>query len=178
MVQRNTVQCHVSESGYDGSMMTSGPFHPLGHPLSVDDVRCGECCWSVRKGPGPKVLRCLAAGGLIPPRVEAQQHGCDRWEADPDCLECNACCGPAYDVVEVGTRDPVRASHPKWVEKADGRYRIRRTSSGHCAALLEDGRCRIYAGRPRCCRDFEKLSANCIHARRRAGRSQSWSMGG
>ena len=150
--------------------------HPLGHALSAEDVRCGDCSWSTLQGPGPRVLRCLAAGGLVPPRVEAQQHGCDRWEVEPDCLKCNACCGPAYDVVEVGLRDPVRSRHPDWVEHADGRHRIRRTPSGHCAALQVDGQCQIYSGRPSCCRAFEKLSANCIHARRRAGLSPSWSI--
>ena len=126
--------------------------HPLGHPYGPVERTCASCAWSRLRGPGPRVLRCLAAGGKSPPRVNPDERCCVRWEEEPDCIGCNACCGPAYDVVEVGTRDPVRSAHPELVTRVDGRYRLHRDDQGRCAALGSDGHCRIYSARPVCCR--------------------------
>jgi len=159
-------------------MRSTSEQHPLGRPRGPISQTCASCCWSALRGPGPRVLRCLAAShspGAVLPRVDPDEPSCDRWEAEPQCLDCNACCGPAYDVVEISLRDPVRDAHPELVEMVDGRARILRSESGHCAALLPGGACSIYDSRPACCRLFEKLGPNCIHARRRAGLSGRWS---
>ncbi len=94
------------------------------------------------------------------------------WEGALDCLACAACCGPAYDAVEL-RRGDVR--HPDLVIVKDGRAQIARTATNFCAALGDGNRCAIYADRPRCCRDFEKGGANCLDARRRSGKSPRWS---
>jgi Fe-S-cluster containining protein len=88
-----------------------------------------------------------------------------------DCLNCAACCGPAFDAVEVSPTDPVRQRAPEWIVRRDGRFQVPRTPDNHCACLQADNRCRIYDLRPRCCRDFTQGSANCLFARRRSGRS-------
>jgi Fe-S-cluster containining protein len=106
--------------------------------------------------------------------VRADWRGCAAWEAEPACLDCAACCGPAYDAVEIGPRDPVRKAAPTLVVVRDGRIQIARTADNHCAALGPGNRCRIYDDRPRCCRGFEKLGANCLDARRRVGLSPRW----
>jgi hypothetical protein len=158
-------------------MTSHSQIHPLGRPLGPVDQNCAGCGWATLRGPGPRVLRCVAAGGSVLPRVDPAQQCCDRWESEPDCLSCTACCGPAYDVVELSPRDPVRRTHPELVEKVGGRYRIQRAATGNCAALRPTGECAIYDARPSCCRLFEKLGPNCIHARRRAGLSPPWSGG-
>ena len=150
--------------------------HPLGHPHGRKEHSCASCAWSSMRGPGPKVLRCIAAGIRPSPRVEPQWRCCEKWEAEPDCVQCNACCGPAYDVVEVGARDPARNAHPALIVQEEGRYRLRRRDSGRCIALQADGNCEIYSSRPACCRLFVKLGPNCIYARRRVGLSETWSM--
>jgi len=100
-----------------------------------------------------------------------ETRGCDLWEPVFDCLDCAACCGPAYDTVEVAPRDPVILLHPELIEKRDGRQQVMRAPGNWCAALLPDRRCRIYENRPLCCRGFTKGSDNCLIARRRLGLS-------
>ena len=151
--------------------------HPLGIPWkkTVQDkeqkATCGLCVWSKKAGPGPKVLRCKASGNK---RVESNWYGCINYEKELNCLECAACCGPAFDVVEVSPRDPVRKKQPQWINKSNGRYHVIRSESNYCSALNEDNTCAIYSDRPRCCREFTKGSANCIFARRRIGLSKKW----
>ena len=151
--------------------------HPLGIPWKKTEqdkkleVTCGQCVWSRIAGPGPKVLRCIASGNR---RVEDNWYGCINYENELACLECAACCGPAFDVVEVSPKDPVRKKQPDWINKTHGRYHIVRTKSNYCSALQKDNKCVIYNDRPRCCRDFIKGSANCIFARRRVGLSKKW----
>src|SRR5688572_20352086 len=123
--------------------------HPLGQDWGAPERRCGECAWARPAGPGPKVLRCQASGGR---RVEAGWRSCARWEGPLDCLACAACCGPAYDAVEVSPRDPVRKAQPGVAVQRDGRWQIPRTEDNFCSMLLPDNRCTIYADRPRCCR--------------------------
>lgn len=146
--------------------------HPLGMRWNNhQEQTCGRCFWARYAGPGPKVWRCTMAGQQ---RISEIQQGCELWEAEPDCLDCAACCGPAYDAVEIGARDPVRQKHADIVQKKDGRYCIRRTPQNRCVALLDDNRCRIYSERPRCCRGFEKGSVNCLFARQRLGFTKFW----
>ena len=144
------------------------------HPLGIsygNKGSCGQCVWAIKSGPGPKVLRCVAGNNQ---RIQREWKSCIHFEAKLECLDCAACCGPAFDVVEVSQRDPVRKSQPDWIAKTDGRFHVLRTKSNHCAALQDDNTCVIYKDRPRCCRDFTKGSANCIFARRRVGLSSQW----
>ena len=140
-------------------------------PLSQNRKTCAECFWSHKAGPGPKVLRCVQSGMQ---RVERDWPACILWEAPVECLDCGACCGPAFDAVEVSTRDPVRKAHPDIVVQKDGRYCIRRREGNFCSQLQKDNKCAIYKDRPRCCRDFTRGSANCLFARQRVGLSQFW----
>jgi hypothetical protein len=148
------------------------PQHPAGRPWGSDAARCGGCAWARLRGPGPRVLRCEAAGGL---RVEPGWRACDRHEPPLDCLSCGACCGPAYDVVEVSPRDPVRTAAPALLERREGRWQVRRAPGNRCAALREDSlHCTIYEHRPRCCRELERGGPHCLWARRRLGLSPRW----
>ena len=150
---------------------TQNDKHPLGLPYHSKQGTCEECAWSQYKGPGPKVLRCTAAQGK---RIQSDWIGCINWEAELECLRCAACCGPAYDVVEISTRDPVRKSRPEWVVTIENRHQMKRRSDNHCQALLSDNKCQIYEDRPRCCRDFERGGDNCLFARRRLGFTRPW----
>ena len=145
--------------------------HPLGLSLGLASNTCGTCVWSQLKGPGPKVLRCTAANSR---RVKGNWRSCTNYEAYLDCLQCAACCGPAYDVVEISRRDPVRKLQPKWVTQVDGRYQMKRRSDNHCQALLSNNKCQIYEHRPSCCRNFEIASDNCLFARRKLGFTKKW----
>lgn len=152
------------------------PAHPAGRPWGPASARCGGCAWARLQGPGPRVLRCQAAGGQ---RVEADWPACDRFEAPLDCLACGACCGPAYDVVEVSPRDPVRKAAPALLERREGRWQVRRAPGNRCAALREDSlHCTIYEHRPRCCRELEVGGPHCLWARRRLGLSPRWAGAG
>ena len=140
-------------------------------PLSPTQQACGGCFWAKSRGPGPKVLRCAAAGYQ---RVSAEWRACVNFEMEPDCLDCGACCGPAYDAVDVSSRDPVIKKHPDLIRRAAGVIGIHRTQDNFCVALMADKKCRIYSDRPKCCRGFEKGSDNCAFARRRSELSPHW----
>ena len=71
-------------------------------------------------GPGPKVFDVL----LATIREFKRNKSCIHFEAKLDCLDCAACCGPAFDVVEVSQRDPVRKLQPDWITKTDGRFHV------------------------------------------------------
>ncbi len=89
----------------------------------------------------------------------------------PDCADCGACCREAYHAVEVDPDDPVHQAHPEILVLFEGRWQIRRTGD-RCSQLegeLGSFSCRTYAGRPQCCRDFERGSDNCREARQRVG---------
>jgi len=149
--------------------------HPVGRPWGPAGASCASCAWARLAGPGRPVLRCHAAPGR--PRVPADAGACDRHEPGPfDCLACAACCGPAFDAVEITARDPARRALAPWVRRVDGRAQVARTADNHCALLQRpSNRCAGYADRPRCCRDFTAGTENCAWARRRAGRSPAWS---
>jgi len=145
--------------------------HPSGFELSAQiehqSETCGSCIWAHFRGPGTRKLRCV---GTNFKRVEAEWSACQHWTSKKlDCLDCGACCGAAFDVVEVSRQDPVRKRKPDWIVKRDGRYQMKRRSNNTCQALQEDMKCSIYADRPQCCRDFERGGANCWFARRRIG---------
>jgi len=145
--------------------------HPLGLNFSSENKACGDCFWAGRRGPGPKVLRCAAAGFQ---RVSSEWRACTNFELEPDCLDCGACCGPAYDAVDVSSRDPVIKKHPDLIGRQNGVVGMLRTADNYCMALMSDNKCRIYSDRPKCCRGFEKGSDNCAFARRRSELSPHW----
>ena len=138
--------------------------HPIGMPWGDASKNCDTCFWSRLAGPGPKVLRCVVGGNV---RVAKLWKSCISYEDPVDCLDCGACCGPAYDAVEISSRDPVRRKHGNLVVKNQGRFQIKRRLGNYCAALLSDNKCVIYSDRPQCCRGFERGSANCLFARQR-----------
>ena len=142
--------------------------HPSGFDWNIDPTRtCGDCIWSTLRGPGTKKLRCVGVNYM---RVESEWRGCQFWTSeDLDCLSCGACCGPAYDVVEVSRVDPIRQTQPNWIDRHGRRYQMKRRENNTCAALRLDNTCVIYSDRPKCCRDFERGGANCWFARRRLG---------
>jgi hypothetical protein len=145
--------------------------HPSGFETSTEpnhkSESCASCIWAHLRGPGTKKLRCV---GTSFQRINPEWPACEHWTPKSlDCLDCGACCGPAFDVVEVSRQDPVRARQPDWIVKKDGRYQMKRRSNNTCQALQADMKCSIYSDRPQCCRDFERGSANCWFARRRIG---------
>lgn len=146
--------------------------HPLGYPF-LDDKKqtCATCFWSRLAGPGPKVLRCVPSGNK---RVDVQWKACSFWQPEEDCLDCAACCGPAFDAVEVSVRDPVRKKYPQLIKRKEGRFCVPRREGNFCSQLGKGNRCAIYSDRPQCCRDFTKSSGNCLFARQRVGRTGIW----
>lgn len=143
------------------------PKHPSGlpaHPAPAERT-CADCAWS---RPGRVRLRCRQAERS----VEPSWPGCERFEPAFDCQDCAACCREAYDLVELGPREPFVRQHPELVHRVDGRLVLPRPG-GHCLALDGVGpyACRHYDERPRTCRDLERGSDNCRDARRRLGLS-------
>ena len=145
--------------------------HPLGHPLAAKGT-CEDCVWLSKDDEAADAFKCVASGRSADPKWPA----CIRKEEELDCLKCAACCGPAFDVVEVESDDPVVLKHPELIGKADGRLHILRKPGNSCFCLGIDNKCSIYANRPICCREFERGSENCIFARRRVSISPSWSL--
>lgn len=112
------------------------------------------------------------------------------WAADISCEKCVAACcrAPIYmnmtkqeyeqhsktmdlEIVAKPREYAQRAAY----EDAPGRFiqippgiGLYELRSG-CANLTEDHRCSIYTKRPRCCRDLELRSYDCLAARRKAG---------
>lgn len=152
--------------------MVKNSMHPLGLEYSDESNHtCGNCFWSNMSGPGPKVLRCVPAGNK---RVQKDWKGCSFWQEHVDCLDCAACCGPAFDAVEVSQRDPVRKKFPDLIIRNQGRLCVPRREGNFCSQLQENNHCTIYPDRPRCCRDFTRASGNCLFARQRVGLSGFW----
>jgi hypothetical protein len=160
--------------------------HPTGRPLHPAAIaggcaeRCGGCGWHYQAGPGRPVDRCQQTGDRIDPSWPA----CERWEPAPDCQECGACCREAYQSVTITRRELVRRRHPEMVVDRGSYLELARSGErcaaleGGAAAVGADGRlattpyaCRIYADRPRTCRDFTAGSDHCLTARRRVGLS-------
>lgn len=139
--------------------------HPSGLPAhpAPGDRTCGGCAWRTEGRARP---RCVQAERAIDPEWPA----CERHEAQLDCRTCAACCREAYDVVELGPREPFARLHPERVERVDGRVVLRRVG-GRCPVLEGEGpyACACYEDRPRSCRDLALGSRNCRDARRRLG---------
>jgi Fe-S-cluster containining protein len=157
--------------------------HPSGLPLAAPGTRaadetCGSCAW--RSG-----RRCAKAARA----VRAAAAACERWEPSLECGACAACCREAFDTLVVGARERVAKRHPLLVVVREDGTREMPRPGGRCAALegerpreachagARDDRtapsfsCRIYADRPKTCRDFEVGGENCLLARRRVGLS-------
>jgi hypothetical protein len=138
-------------------------------PSGAGGHRCGACVW---RTPGGVCRQGAAMGSAA--RVGCDDDACARFEAALDCQTCGACCRQAYDLVLVSSRDPARKRHPDLIVASGREWAVRREGE-QCAAL--DGpsggpySCRIYADRPRTCRDFQFGSKNCLDARRKVGLS-------
>lgn len=143
------------------------PLHPSGLPAhpAAGDRTCGGCAW---KQEGRARPRCVQAERAIDPAWPA----CERYEPPLDCRTCAACCREAYDVVEVGRREPFARLHPERLARVDGRLVLARVG-GRCPLLEGEGRyaCGLYEDRPRSCRELALGSRNCRDARRRLGMS-------
>lgn len=141
--------------------------HPSGLPShsSPPERTCHECAWA---RPGRTRPRCVQAERAVDPSWPA----CERFEPALDCQSCGACCREAYDVVELGPRDPFAKRHPELLARRDGRLVLARVD-GRCPLLEGEGpfACRHYDDRPRTCRELERGSPNCRDARRRLGMS-------
>jgi hypothetical protein len=154
----------------------ASPAHPLGLPQAragtdAAAATCATCAWRhVARG----IERCRQAPG---PRLDPGWPACERWEPEPDCQDCGACCRGAYDSVTVARRDPVVKAHPELIVVRETYVELRR--EGDRCAALHGGRapgeryvCAIYDDRPRPCREFERGGGNCLEARRRVGLSR------
>lgn len=157
------------------------PRHQVGFfetAIDRDRRTCGNCAWMYMGGPGPLVARCRQADGG---QTHSDNVGCERWEPEPDCLQCGACCRAAYHSVTIEPTEPLIEKHPDMVVERDNYVELAR-SGDRCAALqgggVRDGKlaepftCRIYADRPRNCSEFENSGEHCLIARRRVGLSR------
>ena len=147
-------------------------WHPAGAPRQVTRVTCRDCAWWMPGG------RCRALGGPRGARTDAAEPACVRFEGPLDCAACAACCRQAYDTVEVGPGEAVVRLHPSLVVLRGGDGAPRRAElprpGGLCVALegtAGSWSCRIYADRPRTCRDFARGGRHCLDARRKLGLS-------
>ena len=86
-----------------------------------------------------------------------------------DCMACGACCA----VEPAACTEQEAAGIPAVMVEAGPLGRFVRQEAGRCSALLGymgvSVACVIYDSRPRCCRVFERGSAECLEARRRKG---------
>ena len=152
--------------------------HPSGFlEREEPGANCGDCAWSFAAGIHAFRCRQATRAGRPNVRVASQTPACERYEARLDaesCAGCGACCRQGFDRVDVAPRDAIRKRHPALVhEDAWGSHLPR--PNGHCVALdlAENGyRCRVYADRPRSCREFAVAGDACLEARRRVGLSR------
>lgn len=80
-------------------------------------------------------------------------------DADVPCGRCTGCCTSSqFVLVAPDEKDALAAIPPELLFRAPGLPRGHRLMGyderGHCP-MLEDGRCRIYAARPRTCRTYD-----------------------
>lgn len=149
--------------------------HPVGLPLARAGTAasrevCRSCGFCRRTTRG---LGCTKAGA----RTSADHPACERWEPALACESCGACCREAFDVIEVGAREPFAKRHRALlVVRESGALDLPRPG-GRCPPLVGDGtavapyRCTLHAERPRTCRDFALGGEACLTARRRVGLS-------
>jgi hypothetical protein len=131
---------------------------------------CSTCGFHARRG---RASVCLKADARTTPHEPA----CERWEPQPRCEECGACCREAFDVIEVGAGEVFARKHRSLlVVRGDGSLDLPRPG-GRCPPLRGEGteeapyRCALHADRPRTCRDFTVGTEACLTARRRVGLS-------
>ncbi len=129
---------------------------------------CAGCVWRWVGGRGRPMERCRRHADA---RTTGDTPACAAFTPALDCATCGACCREAYHAVELGPREPFARAYPAYVRPVDGRATIPRPG-GRCVCL--DGQpgawsCRVYADRPRTCRDFPVGGASCVEARRRVG---------
>jgi len=141
------------------------PAHPAGFsvPPYRGEEQCGGCGW--RDGDG----HCLQAEA----EVAGDLPGCERWEPALECLSCSACCGPAYDTVELAEHEPLVQLRPDLVIRRGDKLELRRIGS-RCAALADEApfTCSVYQNRPSTCHGFAVAGEHCLTARRRVGLSR------
>lgn len=169
----------------DGSLWrTTRGLHQSGFALGRDaSLRCGDCAWLHRAGPGRPLPRCRqtrAGARSIARRVEPDAVACERFEptlGKDACAGCGACCRQGFDLVEVRAREPMSRRHPELLQRDGYGIHLPRPS-GRCIALDGDGtrelpyRCRVYDDRPRSCAEFAVGGDACLQARRRVGLSR------
>lgn len=131
---------------------------------------CGECAWRYLGGRGRAVPRCRRHADQ---RVDDPWSGCASFESPHDCRACGACCREAFDAVEIAPKCRFTREHPDLVEITPmGRTGVRRAGP-RCAALDGDlgagFSCRVYADRPKPCRDVDAGGPACLFARMRVG---------
>ncbi len=162
---------------------TAGPFLPPNHLLSAIEAPPPRHPSVPEFTQGDLGARCEACawfdGGLCAKanrEVRPDDPACLRFEEELDCQQCGACCREAYGAVELDRGDPVLHRRPSYVVEVEGRLTLRRVDD-RCAALKVSAGdeaaygCRIYADRPRTCRDFTRGGPHCLTARRRVGLS-------
>jgi hypothetical protein len=138
---------------------------------------CGDCAWSHPLGSKHLGCRKATRAGRAEVRVVHATPACDRFEpklTESSCAPCGACCREGFDRVEVKPRDAIRKHHPELVHTDAWGPHLPRPG-GRCVALdsgSEGHRCRVYADRPRACRDFAIGGAACLEARHRVGLSR------
>ncbi|MCK6506101.1 YkgJ family cysteine cluster protein [Myxococcota bacterium] len=146
------------------------PANPLWDPAleappPPEGATCGGCAFRARA-----TGRCARHA---PRRAPAAWPACPAFVAALDCQACGACCGPAYDCVEVGPDEPFARDHAALLVRAFGQLQLPRPG-GRCPCLEGQApqlTCRLYAERPQSCRDFPVGGRSCVEARRRVGLS-------
>ena len=151
------------------------PRHPMGFPWGPADATCDDCAWARPNAAGRR--RCVrsATGRGHGRYLNPDQLACSFFEAPLDCGLCGACCREAFDLIEVGQREPLARNRPELLSPGSRGLELRRVG-GRCPLLVDAGGsylCGDYAGRPRSCADFEQGSRNCLIARQRVGISAS-----
>jgi hypothetical protein len=163
------------------SRAPSAPRTPLSSPTRSSEPRPSRpwCESSPQSfGAGKSRLGCRQAKrlGRSHAPISSETPDCERFEprlTDDSCGPCGACCRQGFDRVDVRPRDVIRKRHPELVhEDAWGTHLPR--PGGLCVALDVVGahRCRVYADRPRSCREFAIGGDACLEARRRVGLSR------
>ena len=133
------------------------------------DARCGGCTWRHLPASGPSLPRCWRFPEA--PAIRDDWPACPAFTAALDCQACGACCGPAYDCVEVERHEAIVQSHGHLLVEAWGQLQLPRPG-GRCVCLVGEAprlSCTLYSLRPQSCRDFPVGEQSCLQARRRVG---------